>query len=109
MTEPYRLGHVPRRHRRILLALLSGAGNLSGYPLSRVAQVSSGTVYVVLARLEAAGWAAGEWDPEQTPDGGRRRYYHLTLRGRQQAMRLLGLEDPPPPGTRLADLPGQEA
>lgn len=46
---------VPRSHRRVMTALLAQDG-LSGYPLSRLAQVGSGTVYVALARLEGLGW-----------------------------------------------------
>lgn len=104
--EPFR--HAGRRARRVLLALLSGAGNLSGYDLGRVAQAGSGAVYPVLDRLEAAGWVTAGWDPEETPNGGRRRYYALTPYGRVRVMGVLGLTDPPPPGTRLAELPPSE-
>lgn len=59
-----------RRRRRILLALLTGAPNLSGYPLGRVAQCRSGTVYPFLAHLENAGWVTGTWDTVVQPNGG---------------------------------------
>lgn len=80
-----------RRDRRVLLVLLTGASNLSGYPLSRAAQVGSGSVYITLAKLERQEWVEGEWG-EYTPNGGRRRYYHLTPYGRIRALRALGLE-----------------
>lgn len=83
-----------RRNRRILLALLSGAGNLSGYPISRAAQAGSGAVYLLLAKLERAGWVASEWGPVFNDEGMRRRFYRLTPYGRVQAFRLLGLEGP---------------
>jgi DNA-binding PadR family transcriptional regulator len=80
-----------RATRRVLLALLSGASNLSGYPLARAAQVGYGKVYVILARLEREGWADSDWGPETAH--GRRRFYRLTTRGRYYALRTLGLED----------------
>ena len=79
-----------RRERRVLLALLTGASNLSGYPLARAAQVSYGYVYVALARLERFGWVTGEWGVGPSP---RRRFYQLTPMGRERAMLRLGLED----------------
>lgn len=99
---PYRR-RVPRSDRRVMLALLSGAANLSGYPLARAAQVGYGRVYVILARLENAGWVTGEWG---TPDaeGKRRRFYRLTGGGRAQAMTVLGLA-----GDRAEARNGEEA
>lgn len=83
-----------RSTRRVLLALLSGASNLSGYPLSRAAQVASGNVYVILHRLEREDWVAGEWeqDPPAHQQGQRRRFYRLTPVGREHAMAMLGLK-----------------
>jgi DNA-binding PadR family transcriptional regulator len=80
-----------RATRRVLLALLSGAGNLSGYPISCAAQVGSGRVYTILNQLERAGWAASDWGPET--GFGRRRFYRLTARGRYHGLKMLGLED----------------
>jgi DNA-binding PadR family transcriptional regulator len=81
-----------RRERRVLLALLSGASSLSGYPLGRVAQVTSGRVYITLAKLERLGWVDSEWQAGPHV-GERRRFYHLTANGRRRVMDLLGLED----------------
>jgi PadR family transcriptional regulator, regulatory protein PadR len=92
---PYGRRHVPRSHRRVMLVLLSGARELSGYPISRAAMVGSGTVYIILARLEQLGWVASEWqDPNPLPPGwGRRRFYRLTPFGRERVLDLLGLKD----------------
>lgn len=76
---------VPRSHRRVMLALLAADG-LSGYPLCRLAQTGSGTVYPVLARLERLGWVNRKQD-ETTG----RAFYTLTPHGRTGARRLLGL------------------
>lgn len=79
-----------RRDRRVLLALLTGAPELSGYPLSRAAQVGSGRVYVSLAALEREGWVTSEWGPPGER-GHRRRFYSLTPAGRIKALAALGL------------------
>ena len=80
-----------RATRRVLLVLLTGASNLSGYPISRAAATRSGAVYVALWRLERAGWVGSKWGSSD-PRGHRRRFYHLTRQGRAKAVRLLGLE-----------------
>jgi DNA-binding PadR family transcriptional regulator len=72
-----------------MLALLSGAPGLSGYPLSRLAQAGSGTVHVALARMEGLGWVDSDWYPSQ---GLRRRAYSLTPQGRAAVTLLLGME-----------------
>ena len=84
---------VPMSHRRVMLALLTDLPRLSGYPLSRLAQTGSGTVYPVLARLEKLGWVEGEWEyPNPLPDGqGQRRFYRLTPAGKAGVLRLFGL------------------
>ena len=90
-TETFRLygkHRVPRSHRRVLLALLAVDG-LSGYPLGRLAQAGSGTVYPVLARLERLGWV----DRERHEGFAEhlRFSYTLTREGRAGVTLLLGL------------------
>jgi PadR family transcriptional regulator PadR len=94
MRDPKLPFRLTRRNRRILLVLLSGATNLSGYPICRAAGVRSGTAYLLLARLETAGWVASEWGPVFSDEGMRRRFYRLSPYGSQQAYELLGLEAP---------------
>jgi PadR family transcriptional regulator, regulatory protein PadR len=52
-----------------------------GYDLMKAAELPSGTLYPLLARLQAGGLVASAWEtPHQ--DGERpRRYYHLTGEG----------------------------
>lgn len=71
------------------MTALLAQGGLSGYPLSQLAQAGSGTVYVVLARLQGRGWV-----DRQQQDGGAghpRFTYALTGEGRAAVTRLLGL------------------
>jgi PadR family transcriptional regulator PadR len=92
---PYGRRRVPRSHRRVMLVLLSGARELSGYPISRAAMVGAGSVYIVLAHLEGLGWVSSEWEtPNPLPPGnGRRRFYRLTPFGRERMLDLLGLKE----------------
>jgi PadR family transcriptional regulator len=83
-----------RRMKRVLLVLLTGAPELSGYPICRAAGVGPGSVYPELARLEYAGWVTSDWGGPVYPNGGRRRFYRLTPYGRRAAYRLLGLTAP---------------
>jgi DNA-binding PadR family transcriptional regulator len=87
MPEP----KLRRRDCRVVLALLTGAGNLSGYPLAKLAQVSAARVYRVLDLLEDAGHVAAHWEDGPPP---RQRFYRLTPDGRAWAHRTLGLDQP---------------
>jgi DNA-binding PadR family transcriptional regulator len=51
---------LTRGRRRMLLALLTGAGNLYGWRLCQAAQVGSVTLYPFLDHLEHAGWITRE-------------------------------------------------
>lgn len=76
-----------RRNRGTLLVLLTGASNIG---LATVWMLARGST-VTMARLERAGWIAGEWETPEPDD--RRRFYRLTPYGREQAMAMLGLKD----------------
>lgn len=54
-----------------------------GLDLSKEASLPSGTIYPILARLEAAGWVESEWEVIDPVAEGRRprRYYTLTAEG----------------------------
>lgn len=82
---------VPRSHRRVMAALLATDG-LSAYPLSRLAQAGSGSVYVTLWRMEDRGWVNRE--RTERPDALPRFSYALTPEGRAAVTLLLGLEVP---------------
>lgn len=72
-----------------ILALLDQQP-LHGYEISkRIAQASGGilqfnlaSLYPLLYRMEKRGWVNGKW--EDAPSGRKRRYYHLTPKGRKQ-------------------------
>jgi PadR family transcriptional regulator, regulatory protein PadR len=68
----------------MLRALTASPGReMYGLEIMRAASLPSGTVYPLLARLEAAGWVAAR-DEDITPqDEGRpvRRYYRATAAG----------------------------
>ena len=63
----------------------------SGADMSKAAQVGSGTLYPMLARLEAAGWLVSEWEAIDPSEAGRprRRFYTLTGVGQTRALAAL--------------------
>jgi|ERR1041385_1403865 DNA-binding PadR family transcriptional regulator len=62
-----------------------------GLEIAREAHLPSGTIYPILARLEAAGWLDSGWEDidESTEGRRRRRYYKLTGEGVRGARRAL--------------------
>ena len=73
---------LTRRRQRVLLVLLSGAGNLHDERLRRAARVRPGTLYPFLSHLEAAGWVVRH----RRSIGLERKYcYDLTDAGRAHA------------------------
>lgn len=82
---------LTRGRRRVLLALLSGAGNLDGRTLCMTAQVGVTRLYPFLDHLEEAHWATRTPRPGTYP----RRYdWALTPQGRVQATWALKLMFP---------------
>jgi PadR family transcriptional regulator, regulatory protein PadR len=67
----------------------------SGAEISRATKTGSGTLYPLLARLEAAGWIEGKWEEVDPRVVGRprKRLYTLTAIGQRSAYdALLGLQ-----------------
>jgi PadR family transcriptional regulator, regulatory protein PadR len=60
----------------------------SGAEMSKATRVGSGTLYPMLARLEAAGWLTSEWEAINPRETGRprRRFYKLTGAGQRNAI-----------------------
>jgi DNA-binding PadR family transcriptional regulator len=59
-------------------------GHRYGFELMRVTGLPSGTVYPILARLQAAGLVRSRWEAEEKAHGQsrpRRRYYEMTSEG----------------------------
>ena len=71
-----------------LLLCLIGQQPMYGYQIIRELETRSqgyfkfkeGTLYPVLHRLERAGLILGQW--QTLPNGRRRKYYHITNKGR---------------------------
>jgi PadR family transcriptional regulator, regulatory protein PadR len=63
----------------------------SGAEMSKATKVGSGTLYPMLARLEAAGWLTSEWEVIDPSEAGRprRRFYRLTAVGQNNARTAL--------------------
>ena len=63
----------------------------SGAEMSKATKVGSGTLYPMLARLEAAGWLTSEWEAIDPREAGRprRRFYKLTALGQNNARSAL--------------------
>ena len=60
-----------------------------GYDLMKVAELSSGTLYPLLARLSDQGWLESRWEESEYPGKPPRQLYRLTATGRLEARRAL--------------------
>lgn len=62
-----------------------------GSQLGSAAELPSGTIHPILARLERAGWVGSRWEEIDPAATGRprRRYYRLTPDGRREATAAL--------------------
>src|SRR3954454_16104011 len=70
-----------------------------GLELGELAELASGTVHPILARLERCGWVESRWEQRDPHEIGRprRRYYRLTPDGVVYAGRALGRVRTPQP------------
>jgi DNA-binding PadR family transcriptional regulator len=75
---------------RVLAFLASVDGEVYGRQVKAATRLQSGTLYLILARLEAGGWLASRWEATDPGLLGRppRRYYRLTDEGRAGIARL---------------------
>jgi DNA-binding PadR family transcriptional regulator len=81
---------LTRTTARALLAFLETPRDWRyGYDLMKVAELSSGTLYPLLARLTEDGWLESRWEESGLPGKPRRQMYRLTASGRVQAGRAL--------------------
>ena len=70
--------------QRVLEVLLADCEReLYGLEIGTAAELRSGTVHPILARLEGIGWLASRWEDVEPSAEGRpaRRYYRLTADG----------------------------
>ena len=71
---------------RTLLAFLETPRSWRyGYDLMKVAELSSGTLYPLLARLADDGWLESRWEEPELPGKPPRQLYRLTPNGRVQS------------------------
>lgn len=102
---------------RVLSVMLeTPAAEWYGLEISRRAALQTGTIYPILARLEAAGWlqSARENADPQVMGRPRRRLYRLTAEGERRAREVLAdagatLRVPAPAPVRLLPQPGGRA
>jgi DNA-binding PadR family transcriptional regulator len=78
--------------QRVLRVLLEDVTTeLYGAEIGDRAELASGTVHPILARLERNGWLESRWEDVDPREQGRpaRRYYRLTSSGAQQVREAL--------------------
>lgn len=81
---------LTRTATRTLIALLEAPRSWRyGYDLMKVAGLSSGTLYPLLARLTEDGWLESRWEESELPGKPPRQLYRLTAAGRIQARQAL--------------------
>lgn len=74
----------------VLEALLGPDDELYGLKIAQNAELKTGSVYPILARLEDAGWVESHWElDEPSARGPRRRFYRLNPDGLGAARALL--------------------
>jgi PadR family transcriptional regulator, regulatory protein PadR len=76
----------------VLRALVDAADReVYGLEICRLAELPSGTVHPILARLENLGWLTSRWEEIDKHEEGRprRRYYQLSREGLQDAQNAL--------------------
>ena len=89
----------------VLRALLAEpTREMYGLEICQAAELPSGTIHPILARLEGYGWLESRWeDIEPTEEGRpRRRYYRLSPTGAERARAALaGVHTPTPLAERV--------
>ncbi len=96
--------------QRVLEALLHDPEReLYGVEIGEAAELRSGTVHPILARLEGLGWLQSRWEDVDPQVEGRpaRRYYRLTAEGALAARAALARAYRPSPARRLRPQVGE--
>jgi PadR family transcriptional regulator PadR len=89
MDENVRLSERGLRVLRLLIDQPLAAR--SGAEIAKITKIGSGTLYPLLARLEAVGWLTSQWENVVASEVGRprRRLYKLTGVGQRRAQETL--------------------
>jgi DNA-binding PadR family transcriptional regulator len=81
---------LTRTATRALLAFMEEPRSWRyGYDLMKIADLSSGTLYPLLARLTEDGWLESRWQESELAGKPPRQLYRLTATGRSQAREAL--------------------
>jgi DNA-binding PadR family transcriptional regulator len=84
------MDRLTRTTTRALLAFVAAPRSWRyGYDLMKAADLSSGTLYPLLARLADDGWLESRWEDSELPGKPRRQLYRLTAAGRARAREAL--------------------
>lgn len=77
---------LTRTTTRALVAFLEAPRSWHyGYELMKLAELSSGTLYPLLARLTEDGWLEARWEESDHPGKPARQLYRLTATGRAES------------------------
>lgn len=78
-----------------------------GIEIADMAELATGSVHPILARLEGIGWLSSRWEEVDPRTEGRaaRRYYRLTASGVEEARDALARAYRPPTRRALAPRP----
>ncbi len=76
---------------KVLGTLMSRQSELSGAEIAKLLQLSSGTLYPILYRLEEFGWLDSRWEIGDPASLGRprRRYYRITGEGARRVQQVV--------------------
>lgn len=86
---------LTRTTARTLFAFLESPRSWRyGYDLMKVAALSSGTLYPLLARLADDGWLESRWEESEFPGKPPRQLYRLTATGRVKAREVVKRAQP---------------
>ncbi len=97
--------------QRVLRAMLEDANaERYGIEIADLAELATGTIHPILARLEGVGWLTSRWEEVDPRTEGRaaRRYYRLTGSGVEQARDALARAYRPPTRRAFAPSPRPE-
>lgn len=73
------LGRVTPAMLDVLTVLVDASDDVHGFSIAKDSKRPTGSVYPILARLEAAGLVESYWETEHPAEGRpRRRFYRLT-------------------------------
>lgn len=84
----------------VLRAMIADpAHEMYGLEIGQAAELPSGTIHPILARLEASGWLESRWEDADPKRAGRprRRYYRLTPDGVVYAIAAIARVTTPKP------------